>query len=149
MRKTEGRTVAPTAAIMDSQSVKTPDQAGERGYDAGKKISGRKRHLAVDCLGLILAMMITPAAVQDRDAARPLAKALVSLYGRLQIIWADGGYLGTLGQLGETTSTHRQIEAGGGAPLRRRQRFQSASATMGGRAHFRLVVQGAAVVPRL
>ena len=96
VRKTEGRQVAPTAAIVDSQSVKTPDQAGERGYDAGKKISGRKRHVAVDCLGLILALMITPAAVQDRDAARPLIKALVSMYGRLQIIWADGGYLGAL-----------------------------------------------------
>ena len=48
VRKTEGRAVAPTAAIVDSQSVKTPDQAGERGYDAGKKISGRKRHVAVD-----------------------------------------------------------------------------------------------------
>ena len=96
VRKTEGRRVAPTAAIVDSQSVKTPDQAGERGYDAGKKISGRKRHVAVDCLGLILALMITPAAVQDRDAARPLIKALVSMYGRLQIIWADGGYLGAL-----------------------------------------------------
>jgi putative transposase len=96
VRAAEGRKVAPTAAILDSQSVKTPDQAGERGYDAGKKISGRKRHVAVDCLGLILAMMITPAAVQDRDAARPLIKNLVSMYGRVQIIWADGGYLGAL-----------------------------------------------------
>lgn len=96
VRKTEGRTVAPTAAIVDSQSVKTPDQAGERGYDAGKKVSGRKRHLAVDCLGLILALMITPAAVQDRDAARPLIGALVEMFSRLQIIWADGGYLGAL-----------------------------------------------------
>jgi len=96
VRKTAGRKVAPTAAIVDSQSVKTPDQAGERGYDAGKKIAGRKRHLAVDCLGLILLLRITPASVQDRDAARPLLQALVSLYGRLQIIWADGGYLGTL-----------------------------------------------------
>ena len=96
VRKTEGRRVAPTAAIVDSQSVKTPDQAGERGYDAGKKIAGRKRHVAVDCLGLILAVMITPAAMQDRDAARPLIQMLVDLYGRLQIIWADGGYLGAL-----------------------------------------------------
>jgi putative transposase len=96
VRKTEGRKVAPTAAIVDSQSVKTPDQAGERGYDAGKKISGRKRHVAVDCLGLILAVVITPASIQDRAAARPLIQTLVSLYGRLQIIWADGGYLGTL-----------------------------------------------------
>ena len=96
VRKTEGRTVAPTAAIVDSQSVKTPDQAGERGYDAGKKIVGRKRHLAVDCLGLILAVMITPASLQDRQAARPLIRSLVKTFGRLQIIWADGGYLGTL-----------------------------------------------------
>ena len=96
VRKAEGRKVAPSAAIVDSQSVKTPDQAGARGYDAGKKISGRKRHVAVDCLGLILAIMITPAAMQDRIAAQPLIKALVSTYGRLQIIWADGGYLGTL-----------------------------------------------------
>lgn len=96
VRYTEGRNVAPTAAIVDSQSVKTPDQAGERGYDAGKKIKGRKRHVAVDCLGLILAMGITPAATQDRDAAKPLIKTLVKLFGRLQIIWADGGYLGSL-----------------------------------------------------
>ena len=98
LRYTEGRNVAPTAAIIDSQSVKTPDQAGDRGYDAGKKIKGRKRHVAVDVLGLVLAIMITPAAVQDRDAAKTLIKGLVDLFGRLQIIWADGGYLGALGR---------------------------------------------------
>src|SRR6202167_4342928 len=98
LRKTEGRNVAPTAAIIDSQSVKTPDQAGERGYDAGKKINGRKCHVAVDTLGLMLARVITSAAVQDRAAAKTLIGVLVKMFGRLQIIWADGGYLGVLVQ---------------------------------------------------
>jgi putative transposase len=98
VRKSEGRKVAPTAAIIDSQSVKVPDQAGERGYDAGKKVPGRKRHLAVDSLGMILAIIITSAAVQDRDAAKVLITLLLSMYRRVQVIWADGGYLGKLVQ---------------------------------------------------
>jgi len=93
-RKTE----EPRLPRNEIVSVKTPDQAGESGYDAGKKIKGRKRHLAVDALGLILTMVITSAAVQDRDAAKTLIQTLMGLFGRLQIIWAGGGYLGSLVQ---------------------------------------------------
>jgi putative transposase len=98
LRKTEERQVAPTAAIIDSQSVKTADQAGERGYDAGKKIQGRKRHIAVDSLGLLLMVWISSAAEQDRSAAKRLIALLVENFKRLQVIWADGGYLGALVQ---------------------------------------------------
>ena len=61
-------------------------------------MKGRKRHVAVDTLGLLLGVSITSAAVQDRDAARKLVGALAGLFGRLQVIWADGGYLGSLVQ---------------------------------------------------
>ena len=98
VRKTEGRAVAPTAAIIDSQSVKPAEPPGARGYDAGKKVKGRKRHLAVDSLGLILGLLITSAAVQDRAAAKTLIANLLRVFKRLQLIWADGGYLGTLVQ---------------------------------------------------
>jgi transposase len=85
-----------TLFLPDTLSLKTSEQTEERGYYAGKKILGRKSHVALNCLGLILANMITPAVVQDRAAARPFIKGTVSMYGRLQIIWADAGYLGAL-----------------------------------------------------
>jgi putative transposase len=96
VRTTEDKKRAPRAAIIDSQSVKTPDQAGERGYDAGKKINGRKRHLAVDTLGMILCVVVTSAGMQDRTAAKMLIQTLVEWFGKLQVIWADGGYMGKL-----------------------------------------------------
>jgi transposase len=74
VRAAAGRTSAPTAAIIDSQSVKGSEMTAcaRRGYDAGKKINGTRRHLAVDVLGLLLSVLVTAAPVQDRDAARPL-----------------------------------------------------------------------------
>ena len=65
----QGRKTSPSAAIIDSQTVKTTEVGGERGYDAGKKVNGRKRHIIVDTLGLILALVVHPANVQDQDGA--------------------------------------------------------------------------------
>ena len=97
VRVADGRKPSPTAAILDSQSVKGAEQGGDAiGYDAGKKIGGRKRHLLVDTLGLLLGVGVTSASVQDRDGAVTLLSSLYLLFGRLQIIWADSGYAGAL-----------------------------------------------------
>jgi putative transposase len=97
VRKREGRKPSPTAAILDSQSVKGAEQGGDEiGYDAGKKVSGRKRHIVVDTLGMILGLCVTSAAVQDRDGAVTLLSSVYLLFHRLKVIWADGGYSGAL-----------------------------------------------------
>lgn len=96
VRKADGRQPAPTAAVMDSQTVKIGDQGGVRGYDAGKKTSGRKRHILVDVLGLLLGVYVGSADEQDRDGAQTLLQRCLYWYGRLAKIWADGGYAGAL-----------------------------------------------------
>jgi len=87
---------APTAAIIDSQSVKSANHPGGRGYDAGKRIMGRKRHLLVDTMGLVLLAMVHSGNIQDRDGGRLLLAKLERSFGWLQLIWADGGYAGKL-----------------------------------------------------
>lgn len=96
LREKEGRDKHPTAGCLDSQSVKTTAVPGERGYDGGKKVNGRKRHLLVDTLGLLLAVVVTSAAVQDRDGARLLLRRLSGACKKLRLIWVDGGYRGPL-----------------------------------------------------
>ena len=98
IRLSEGRNAAPSAAIVDSQSVKAGENVWRtsRGYDAGKKINGRKRHIAVDTLGLLICVLVTAASMQDRDAARPLLEQLAKACHRVRLVWADGGYAGKL-----------------------------------------------------
>jgi len=98
LRDKEGRHKHPTAGCLDSQSVKTTALPSKRGYDAGKKINGRKRHILVDTLGLLLAVVVTAASAQDRDGARLLFKRVCGGSKKLRKIWVDGGYRGELVQ---------------------------------------------------
>ena len=98
LRVRQGRNPLPTAAIIDSQTVRGADTVptSSRGYDAGKKINGRKRHIAVDTGGLLLAVVVTVAGVQDRDGAFRLLSALSAKLSTVSLVWADGGYSGRL-----------------------------------------------------
>ncbi len=94
-RERAGKDPQPTAAIMDSQSVKTVEESAHpSGYDAHKNVKGRKRHLLVDTLGLLLSVYVTSADVQDRVGAQCLLAGLKPLLPRLKKIWADGAYTG-------------------------------------------------------
>ncbi len=97
-RTAAGRNPAPSAAIIDSQSVRAAETVprASRGFDAGKKVNGRKRHIAVDTLGLLLAVLVTAASVQDRDGARPLLWRLRVAHRRVRLVWADAAYAGRL-----------------------------------------------------
>ncbi len=92
----EHRDRQPTAALVDSQSVRGAETVGRasRGYDAGKRVNGRKRHIAVDTCGLLLAILVTGANVQDRTAAPALLQALRTCFPTIRLVWADSGYAG-------------------------------------------------------
>ena len=98
IRVRTGRRATPTAPIIDSQSVRGADTvpAASRGWDNGKKVGGRKRHIATDTMGLLLAVVVTAASTQDRDGAVPLLARLRERFSTITLTWADAGYTGRL-----------------------------------------------------
>ncbi|MGX1027611.1 IS5 family transposase [Streptomyces sp. SAI-097] len=98
VREKLGRDAEPTAAVIDSQSIKADAVAGSdsRGFDGGKLVNGCKRHGVVDTLGLLLAVVVTAADVGDRTAAKVLLEEVADAHHRLALVWADGGYTGSL-----------------------------------------------------
>jgi transposase len=98
VREREGRATEPSAGIVDSQSVKGADTVGvdSRGYDAAKRINGRKRHAVVDTIGLLLVVTVTAASVQDRDGGKKILQRMRDAHREVRLVWADAGYAGRM-----------------------------------------------------
>jgi transposase len=96
LRLSQGRDPEPSAAIVDSQSIKSSEGGQAVGFDPAKKTTGRKRHLITDTLGLILVVMVTSASVQDRVGGRKILRHLAATFRTIALVWADGGYANSI-----------------------------------------------------
>jgi transposase len=98
VRQVEGRTADPSAALVDSQAVRGVETMSRtsRGFDAGKRVNGHKRHIVTDTCGWLLAVLVTGAGVQDRDAGRLLLWIVRTVFPTIRLVWADCGYAGKL-----------------------------------------------------
>ena len=135
-RNAMGRDGVPTAGVIDSQSVKTTESGGPRGFDAAKKVRGRKRHLVTDTQGLPLALLVHPANIQDNHGAVPLLAALRRTFPRLRYVVADRVYRGKKlrkGDRGVRPLAHQDRH-----PIRADRHLQTGANTLGDRAHLRL-----------
>jgi len=92
VRIADGRDPEPSAGVLDAQSIKSSEGGEQRGFDMGKKTTGRKRHIVTDTLGLILVVMVTSASVQDRPGGRRILERLAAAFPSVALVWADGGY---------------------------------------------------------
>jgi transposase len=140
VRKAAGRAAEPTAAILDAQTVKTSGNVPEhsQGIDAGKKIKGRKRHVATDVLGLLLVVLVTAASVQDTTGGRTVVERVAAGHPSVTTAWVDSGYKPRSGQPSAPTQCRRAgvstADDGGGSsrvPPARGPRLLCGAATRG------------------
>ena len=91
-----GRDRSPSAAVIDAQSIKSSEGGADRGYDPAKRTTGRKRHIVVDTLGLLLVVVVTGASVQDRPGGKIVLSVLAQRFSSIALVWADGGYANSI-----------------------------------------------------